>query len=259
MKIATYNVNSIKSRIGLLMDWLKRRQYDVDVLCLQELKVVDNLFPYDEFSKVGYQSAVFGQKTYNGVAICSRREMSNVVRGFGVSDFDNQSRFIMAEISGLTVCCIYAPHGDLRGTNKFEYKMKWYDAFRNFIKDRLQLSKTLLCGDFNVALQDIDVYDSDILKDTIGTMPEERQALQTIINLGFVDTVRMLHPNEKLFTWWDYTGGAVWKNEGMRIDYILCSEDLKGAIKSADIDTWPRRRHTPTPSDHTPVIIELDV
>lgn len=257
MKIATYNVNSIKSRVGLVTEWLKRRQIDIDVLCLQEIKTVNEAFPYREFEQLGYRSFVSGQKTYNGVAICTKIEPDGVVTEFGISELDEQKRLILAYIKGLNIISVYAPHGDLRGTEKYHYKLKWYEMFKRYLLESQNGKAMVLAGDFNVALTDNDVYDPVALTDTIGTMTEEREAVIEILKLGFVDTFRHIHKEQRQFTWWDYTGGAIWKNEGMRIDYVFCSRSLLSKLKDVEIDLWPRRRRTPTPSDHTPVVAEF--
>jgi exodeoxyribonuclease-3 len=259
MKIATYNVNSIKSRLGLLIQWLEKRGGDIDVLCLQELKVTDEAFPYGEFERLGYNCTVSGQRAYNGVAICSKTRPQWVIKNFGVAELDGQKRLIAANINGIVLYSVYAPHGDERGSEKFNYKLRWYEALRGFLSQQSQDLPTLLAGDFNVALNDLDVYDPVALEDTIGTMKEEREALKKVLQMGFIDSFRHLHPEQRGFSWWAYTGGAVWKDQGMRIDYILCSAPLVKCLKSVEIDQWPRRRRTPIPSDHTPVIAEFAI
>ncbi len=257
MKIASYNVNSIKSRLGLVVQWLQRRSCDIDVLCLQEIKTVDEAFPYKDFESLGYVCAVSGQKAYNGVAVCSKVRPEHVVREFDVAELDEQKRLIAVTIGGIDIYSVYAPHGDLRGMDKYYYKQRWYEAFKAYLSRQPEQRGIVLAGDFNVALTDMDVYDPVLLKDTIGTMDEERLALMDIVNMGFTDTFRHIHKEERQFSWWDYSGGAVWKDEGMRIDYIFCKGNLSEKIKEAEIDLWPRRRRTPTPSDHTPVIAEF--
>lgn len=159
------------------------------------------------------------------------------------------------KIWGIEVYSIYAPHGDLRGLEKYYYKLKWYKAFIEFIKSRRL--PVVLAGDFNIAPEDIDVYNPEILCDTIGTMAEEIEQIKNLVSIGFIDTFRHLHPDSKMFSWWDYTGGDVWKDHGMRIDYIFCSHSLRDSIKGSTIDTWPRKRKTPILSDHTPVITDF--
>jgi Exonuclease III len=155
----------------------------------------------------------------------------------------------------------YSPHGDLRGGEKYYYKLDWYKHFINFLKENFDFEnqKIILLGDLNIALEDIDVYDPVLLTDSIGTMPEERELLRQLLNLGLIDTFRYLYPNKQQFTWWDYIGGAIWRNEGMRIDYILVSKPLLQYIKDVEVDLWPRRRRSPKPSDHAPVILDLEI
>ena len=257
MKLCTFNVNSIRARMGLLSEWLKQRG-DIDVLCLQELKTVDAGFPADAFLALGYSCRAFGQKAYNGVAICSRTEPASVKIGFGDPPMDTQSRIISAVYGGLRVINVYAPHGGFRGDEKFAYKLRWYDALLGYLKSELRPEDdVILTGDLNVAMGDIDVYDPVLLKDAIGTMPEERAALTRILDFGFVDAFRHLYPDQRQFTWWDYAGGAVWKDEGMRIDYVLCTRPLISRLKSVEVDMRPRKRRSITPSDHTAVIVEF--
>ena len=257
MKIATHNVNSIKARKELLFQWLEREK--VDVLCLQELKQEEKNFPFEEFGKMGYHCEVFAQKTYNGVCICSKQKPDEVVRGLGDPHMDEQKRVISALFGDLWIINVYAPHGDVRGTEKFYYKLKFYDKFLEFLKSRFSPDqRIIMVGDFNVAVEDIDVFDPELLRDTIGTMPEEREAFKRILEWGFVDAFRYLYPDKVQFTWWDYIGGMVWKDKGMRIDYILVTEPLKDKVKDVYVDMWPRKRRTPKPSDHAPVIGVLE-
>ena len=257
MKIATHNVNSIKARKDLLFQWLEREE--VDILCLQELKQEEKNFPFEEFSKIGYHCEVFAQKTYNGVCICSKQKPHEVIKGFGDSYMDEQKRVISALFDDLWIINVYAPHGDMRGTEKFYYKLKFYEKLLEFLKSRFSPNqKIIMVGDFNVAVEDIDVFDPELLRDTIGTMPEEREAFKRILEWGFVDTFRYIYPDKVQFTWWDYIGGMVWKDKGMRIDYILVTEALKDKVKDVYVDMWPRKRRTPKPSDHAPVIGVLE-
>ncbi len=260
MKVCTYNVNSIRARSELVTRWLEKRTADLDVLCLQELKVVDELFPHHLFQPAGYQCYPFGQKTYNGVAICTRHPLTTVHYGFKDPQWDEQKRLMWGATEMLTIVNVYAPHGDIRGTEKYFYKLRWYERFRDFLNTTFHPDQPLIvAGDFNVALEDKDVYDPDALRDTIGTMPEEREALRSILEWGLIDTFRFLYPDQQQFTWWDYIGGAIWKNAGMRIDYIFCTRPLLPALQEVEVDLWARRRRKPTPSDHAPVIATFDL
>jgi len=253
IKIATYNVNSIKARKELLFRWLDREP--VDILCLQELKQEEDNFPYGEFEARGYSCEVFSQRTYNGVCICSRLPVEEVRKGFGDEYFDAQKRIISAYTGGMWIINVYAPHGDHRGTEKFYYKLAFYRRLLSYLKENFSPQDPLcMVGDFNVALEDIDVFDPELLRDTIGTMEEERKALRDILAWGFTDAFRYLYPSKVQFTWWDYIGGMIWKDKGMRIDYILITEPLKDRIRDVYVDLWARRRRTPKPSDHAPVV-----
>ncbi|MFQ6037743.1 MAG: exodeoxyribonuclease III [Candidatus Aminicenantales bacterium] len=259
MKISTFNVNSVNARKDLIQDWLKHRGEDIDVLCLQEIKCIDEQFPAEPFTRKGFSCAVFGQKGYNGVAVCSRIPIKDVKMGLGDPEWDEQKRVLTIAIDRLSVINVYAPHGGLRGEEKFTYKLDWYQKFLKTLDKRYSPEDPLiLVGDFNVARDDLDVYDPQALADTIGTMAEEREAFQALLAWGLSDAFRHLHPNERSFTWWDYIGGAIWRNEGMRIDYILCTRALLDRVKEVEVDLWPRRRRSPAPSDHAPVIATLE-
>ncbi|MCI4626978.1 MAG: exodeoxyribonuclease III [Candidatus Magnetoovum sp. WYHC-5] len=261
IKVCSYNVNSIKSRLLLLTDWLHKRNSDIDVLCLQELKVTDDNFPYEEFQQLGYSCEVYGQKTYNGVAICSKLPLSNAWKGFGTiaEHINEQRRIISVSVADkFTLLNVYAPHGDERGNPKYDYKLTWYEHFISYLKDYLEANdKLVILGDFNITRDDLDVYDERALRDTIGTMPEERALIERVLQLGLIDTYRALYPQRRQFTWWSYMGGAVWKDQGMRIDYILVSKSLVSSITEVEVDMWSRKKKTPKPSDHAPIIASL--
>jgi exodeoxyribonuclease-3 len=260
MKICTFNVNSIRVRTDLIAQWLNHRDQDLDVLCFQELKTVADTFPFDDFEKMGFACEVFGQKAYNGVAISSRFPMKDIRKGWGDATWDEQRRFIAAKIQGIDIVNIYAPHGGLKGEEKFAYKQEWYQKFIRFLDETYSPKDPLLVvGDMNVARSDMDVYDPSALNGAIGTLAEEREAFQNLLDWGLEDVFRHLYPERNQFTWWDYIGGAIWKNEGMRIDYALCTKPLLTRIKEVEVDIWPRRRKSPKPSDHAPVIVNLDV
>lgn len=259
MKICTFNVNSIRVRKELITDWLKHREQDIDMLCFQELKSVDEGFPSTDLEQLGYACEVFGQKTYNGVAICSRLPIESTQRGFGDKKWDEQSRLITVKTKDAILINIYAPHGGLRGEEKFDYKLRWYGQLADLLDSSYSSrDPIIIVGDFNVAREDKDVYDPELLKDAIGTMPEERQAFEKLLNWGLIDVFRYLFPDRIQYTWWDYIGGAIWKDKGMRIDYVLCSEPIVNRVKDIEIDLWPRRRRSPKPSDHAPVIVTID-
>ncbi len=258
MKIATFNVNSIKARKDLLMQWLDRE--DIDVLCLQELKQEEKNFPYKDFEERGYHCEVWAQKTYNGVCICSKIPMDNVRKGFGDDYFDQQKRIISAVIGDLHVINVYAPHGDVRGSDKYHYKLEFYQKLIDHLSTHYSPEdKICMVGDFNVAKEDIDVYDPELLRDSIGTMKEERDAFRRVLEWGFIDAFRYLYPDKVQYTWWDYIGGMIWRDKGMRIDYILITNPLKETLRDVYVDLWTRKRRTPKPSDHAPVVGVFEV
>ena len=239
MRIATWNVNSLTARLQHVLDWLIANP--VDVLCLQELKMTDDKFPLDVLKSAGYEAAVFGQKTYNGVAILSLAPVRDVVKNItGFSD--DQSRVIAATVetpSGpLRVVNGYFVNGQAPGTDKFEYKMKWLDALRDSLRQELVANPDLvLLGDFNIT-------------------PEERQHFRQLLELGLTDAFRMFEQPEKSYSWWDYRMLGYQKNRGLRIDHILVSESLVPSVKGCVIDRVPRKWEKP--SDHAPVVLDLD-
>jgi len=238
---------------------LAHRDHDIDILCLQELKVTNEFFPLEEFEKLGFQCSVFGQKAYHGVAICSKYPLRDIKTGFGHKDWDEQKRFTSVKVADLTLINVYAPHGGVRGEPKFDYKQGWYKHLLNYLDQHYSpQDPIILCGDLNIAHSDLDVYSPEALADTIGTMSEERALLQALLDWGFCDMYRILHPEEKQFTWWGYMGGAIWKDAGMRIDYVIGTDPLKDKITALEVDMWPRKRRNPTPSDHAPLIATIN-
>ncbi len=252
-KVSTYNVNSIRARKELLFNWLQRE--NIDILCLQEIKAEEKDFPFLNFGALGYKCYVKGQKAYNGVAICSKLHLDEIITKTGIQTLDKESRIIVGKVKDTWIVNTYFPHGDVRGSQKFRYKMDFYKAFIEFVRSNFTPEdRIVLLGDMNVALEDIDVFDPTLLRDTIGTMQEEREALRSILEWGFIDAFRFLYPTKIQFTWWDYIGGMVWKDKGMRIDYILITKPLIKDLVDVYVDMWARKRKTPKPSDHAPVI-----
>ena len=257
MKITTWNVNSLTVRLPQVLDWLAANP--VDALCLQELKLSDDKFPLQALAEAGYHSAVFGQKTYNGVAILSRtpaQDVSKNIRGFS----DEQSRVIAATLTGpggdVRVVNGYFVNGQAPGTDKFDYKMKWLDGLRHWLAEELAAHPRLvLVGDFNITVDDRDTYDPEGLRETIHHTTEERQHFQALIDLGLTDAFRMFEQPEKSYSWWDYREFAFRRNRGLRIDHILVSQALKPGVTSCVIDKLPRKNERP--SDHVPVTVEL--
>ena len=257
MQIATWNVNSLTVRLPQVLDWLAANP--VDALGLQELKLVDEKFPHDALREAGYQAAVFGQKTYNGVAILSRTPLRDVVRNIP-GHSDEQARVIAATLDTpegpLRLVNCYFVNGQEPGSEKFAYKMLWLAALHRWIGEEMQAHPRLvLVGDFNVTPEDRDSFDPVGLKDTIHHTVEERAHFQALLQLGLTDTYRLFEQPEKSYSWWDYRMLGFQKNRGLRIDHILVSEALRGSVKACTIDRAPRKN--PQPSDHTPVVITL--
>lgn len=257
MKISTWNVNSLAVRLPQVLDWLATNP--VDALCLQELKLSDEKFPFKELEAAGYHSVAFGQKTYNGVAILSRtpaRAVTKNITGFT----DEQSRVIAATLDTpdgeVRVVNGYFVNGQAPGSEKFAYKMKWLDRLRAMLRDELAAHpRMVLLGDFNITVDDRDTYDPEGLRETIHHTTEERQHFQALIELGLTDAFRMFEQPEKSYSWWDYREFGFRRNRGLRIDHILVSEALKPQVKSCVIDRLPRKNERP--SDHAPVTVEL--
>ncbi len=251
MKIATWNVNSLKVRLPHLLDWLSTQP--VDVICLQETKQQDADFPYNELQAAGYNCAFSGQKTYNGVAILSREQISDVQ--YGIPNFDDeQKRVIAATIGGLRVVCVYIPNGQSLDSDKYQYKLKWLKALDVWLRDELlKYPKLVLLGDYNIAPEDRDVHDPVAWQGNVLVSEPERAAFQGLLQLGLRDAFRLFEQPEKSYSWWDYRMMAFRRNMGMRIDHILISPALQ--CSACHIDKSPRKLERP--SDHTPVIADI--
>jgi exodeoxyribonuclease-3 len=254
MKLATWNINSLSVRLPQVLDWLQTNP--VDVLALQELKLTDDKFPAAALQEAGYHAECFGQKTYNGVALLSRAPIAQVVRNIPGFD-DDMARVISGEVGGVRVVGAYFPNGQAPGTDKFEYKMHWLKGLRDWL--RLELEKhprLVLMGDYNITFDDADVWDPVGLKDTIHCTEDERYQLRALVALGLVDAYRLFPHPPKSYSWWDYRDMAFRRNRGMRIDHILVSSALKDKVRACEIDRAPRKNERP--SDHAPVVLELD-
>ncbi len=250
MKIATWNVNSIRARLERLLAWLQKVR--PDVLCLQELKATDEVFPHDAIREAGYHAAVHGQKTYNGVAILSRVEPCNVNPGLPGLD-DPQARLVSAEIDGVTIFSAYIPNGDTVGSEKYSYKLRWLESLREHLATRFSPDKPLLlCGDFNVTRDDKDVARPAEWGNSVLCHRSVRRAFEPLLEWGLTDVFRQHHPEGGLYSWWDYRRLGFPKNDGLRLDYILATESLAGRCTTAEIDREERKG--PKPSDHAPVV-----
>ncbi len=255
MKIATWNVNSIRARKQHVVDWLDAVQ--PDVLCLQELKVADEDFPHEDIQECGYQAAVFGQKTYNGVAIVSRTAPSHVVRGMDDDEDDPQARLISADIDGVTVLSAYFPNGGEVGSEKFEYKLRWMGRLRETLQSRFdpKVDQVALCGDFNVAPHDDDIGRPKEWRSSVLACDAVREALEDVASFGLQDVVRPFHPTGGVFSWWDYRGRGFERGNGLRIDHVYGTAKLAARIVGAVVDREQRAQKSP--SDHAPVMVEL--
>ncbi len=253
MKLATWNVNSLRVRLPHLLDWLASAR--PDVMCLQETKLEDASFPLAEIQAAGYQAVYCGQKSYNGVAILARAAPGEVRHG--IPDFtDDPRRVIAATIDGVRVVCLYAPNGQAPGTDKYAYKLRWYEACAGWLAQELRKHPRLaVLGDLNVAPEDRDVHDPKRWQGQIHVSEPERAAMRVVVDLGLADAFRLFPQPEKLFSWWDYRLLAFQRNWGLRIDHILLAPQLAAKCVGCTIDTEPRKRERP--SDHAPVIAEV--
>jgi exodeoxyribonuclease-3 len=258
MRIATWNVNSIKQRLDNVAAWLSARQ--PDILCLQETKCVDAAFPREAFEALGYNVAIHGQKAFNGVAFLSKLPFDEVTPGLLGDDTDVQARFLEALVSTSTgvvrVACLYLPNGNPPETEKYAYKIKWMNRLLAYAHERLALEEPLiLAGDFNVIPAEADVYNPAAWTGDALFLPQTREKFRALANLGLTDAVRAVSDAPGLYTFWDYQAGAWQKNQGLRIDHLLLSPQAADGLIGAGIDrhvrAWER------PSDHVPVFVDL--
>ena len=256
MKLATWNVNSIRAREERLLRWLEATA--PDAVCLQELKVTNEAFPFEALRAAGFHAAVHGQKTYNGVAILSRLEPEKVERGFGDDGDDVQSRLITARIAGVHVVCVYVPNGAEVGCEKWAYKLEWLKRLRGWLDRRFEKTDLVaLCGDINVAPEARDVHDPEAWEASVLCHPDARRAFVEVRAWGLQDSFRLHHEDPGFYSWWDYRMLGFPKNRGLRIDHIDLSEPLAGRCTGTSIDRNERKGKQP--SDHAPVVVELDV
>jgi exodeoxyribonuclease III len=266
LKIATWNVNSIRSRLTHVLDWLEATS--TDVLCLQETKVVDADFPRSPFEEGGYHLYTFGQKSYNGVALISRVPLQDVTCGFAplleamqiapnARQFDEQKRVITGLVTpGFRIVNLYVPNGSSVGSEKYDYKLRWFQVLAQYLESfKSEGLPILMCGDFNIALEDRDIYNPDNKASHIMSSPLEREALQRILDLGFADVFRKFTKESGHYSWWDYRAASFQRDMGWRIDHHYLTPELYQKAVACTIDKAPRS--LPQPSDHTPVIVEL--
>lgn len=256
MKIATFNVNSVRAHAQNILDWI--HNFSPDVILMQEIKCQNNAFPYSVFEDEGFNIKILGQKSYNGVAILSKYSIEDIVYGLPTFKEDDNARYIEAVVDGrYKVASIYAPNGNPIGTSKFDYKLEWMKHFQTYIKTLLNNDEALfLGGDFNVALTDKEIYNPKAFIDDAIAQPESRNAMNDLFSLGFVDAYRLFYPdNDKAYTYFGYRGNCFLKGYGILIDYFLVNEKAKSFIIDAGIDTTPRGNLKP--SDHAPLWIEV--
>ena len=253
MKLATWNVNSLKVRLPQVLEWLAARQ--PDVVCLQETKLEDKAFPRMELEAAGYQAAFSGQKTYNGVAILARKQPQDVVTG--IPGFvDEQQRLVAATLDGMRIVCAYFPNGQSVGSDKFDYKMRWIAALTAWLREELARHPRLaLLGDYNIAPEARDVHDPQAWEGQVLFSEQERAAFRVLLDLGLKDAFRLFEQPEKIYSWWDYRMMAFRRNMGLRIDHILLSAPLAAECTACGVDKAPRKAERP--SDHAPVMAEL--
>ncbi|MBO8231541.1 exodeoxyribonuclease III [Prochlorococcus marinus str. MU1402] len=264
MLIATWNVNSIRARLSQIIDWIN--QVKPDILCLQETKVQDNNFPIEAFEKLGYTVEVYGQKSYNGVAIISKIKAENVKKGFfgcmesdqDIEVFLDQKRLISADINGIKIINVYVPNGSSLESDKFTYKINWLNCLASFL-DEQEKNGELIClmGDFNIAPTALDIHDPNKYEGVIMASEMERNALNNVLKERLIDSFRIFEKNSGHWSWWDYRNNAYELNKGWRIDHIYISKELSSQLKSCVIDSSPRENLRP--SDHAPVMIDLNL
>ena len=253
MRLAAWNVNSLKVRLPHLLDWLAEQK--PDALCLQETKLEDHNFPRAEIEAAGYQVAFSGQKTYNGVALLARSPIDDVVCG-NPRFPDEQKRLIAGTVDGVRVICAYMPNGQAVGSDKYAYKLNWLNGLEAWLKEELASHPQLaLAGDFNIAPEDRDVHDPQAWAGQILCSDAERAAFRRLLDLGLKDSFRLFPQPDKTFSWWDYRMLGFQKNLGLRIDHVLLSPPLAERCTAAGVDRAPRKRERP--SDHAPVFADL--
>ncbi|MBL78623.1 MAG: exodeoxyribonuclease III [Nitrosomonadaceae bacterium] len=255
MRVATWNVNSLKVRLPQVINWLEINQ--PDVLCLQETKTQDENFPKDAILDAGYHPIYSGQKTYNGVAILSKRMSGSFVAT--IPNFiDSQKRVLAATYEDIRIICIYVPNGQSIDSEKFQYKLGWLTALNKWLQDELiKYPKLILLGDFNIAPEDRDVHDPKLWEGKVLCSTSEREAFMALLKLGLVDSFHLFDHPDRSYTWWDYRMMAFQRNMGMRIDHILLSHKLSDNCTNCIIDKEPRNNERP--SDHTPVMVDFSI
>lgn len=254
MRIASWNINSLRRRQDRLFPWLETTK--PDIVCLQETKCPDELFPALALQAAGYHAAYHGEKSYNGVAILARTKPHNVRPSLCDEVVDPQARVIAASIGDIRVFSVYAPNGQTVGSSAYQYKLEWFRRLRDCLNNE-KSTDAIVCGDFNIAPADIDIYDPDLYRGALMCSDAERNAFRQLCDVGFKDTLRIHHKEGQLFTWWDYQMRAFEKNRGVRLDAILATQALATRCTASGIDIEMRKGNEP--SDHAPVWAEFDL
>jgi exodeoxyribonuclease-3 len=254
VKLVSWNINSVRAREARLVAWLAKTQ--PDVLCLQETKVEDATFPTAVFTSAGYELALFGQKSYNGVAIASKTPLVDVTRGFGDDEPDDEARVIAATIGDTRVINVYVPNGQELGSDKYAYKLAWYRRLRRYLdRTATPTTKLVLVGDMNVTADDRDVWSPAQWAGKIHCSPDERAALAEVVAFGLVDVFRVHNPEGGVYSWWDYRGVSFFKNQGLRIDFIFATKPVADACTACVVDRDARKGQDA--SDHAPVVATI--
>ncbi|NLE85259.1 MAG: exodeoxyribonuclease III [Myxococcales bacterium] len=254
MRLASWNVNSIRARFELVVEWL--REHQPDALCLQETKVADHEFPTETFQRLGYEVARCGQRTYNGVAILSRHPIEDVQVGLVGAEPDDDKRLIAGTVAGVRLLSAYVPNGKALDSPSYEEKLRWLERLRETLDRRYRpQQELLLCGDFNIARDERDVFEPERMQGQLFFSAAEHAALERVLAFGLVDAFREVEPEGQHFSWWDYRAGAFRRNRGLRIDYAFLTEPLARRLAGCWMDKAARAKDKP--SDHVPVVVDL--
>ncbi len=254
MRIATWNVNSIRARLDAVLLWLQAQE--PDVLCMQETKCTDDVFPYEAFEQAGYHAAHHGEKTYNGVAILAREPLEDIVLGLPDDDDDAQKRVVAATVNGVRLLNLYVVNGQSVGSEKYAYKLEWLDRVLDYLATEFDPEgPVVVTGDFNITRDDRDVYDPEAWREKILCSTEERQYLEALIEMGYTDAVRESYPQGGVYTWFDFRTRGFERGRGLRIDHFFLSPPATRRFEVAEVDLEERGKEKP--SDHAPVVITL--
>ncbi|MCB9882136.1 MAG: exodeoxyribonuclease III [Planctomycetes bacterium] len=255
MRIATWNVNSVRARLHSVIPWLERER--PEIVCLQEIRCTDDQFPEEPFTDLGYQVRTHGQKGRNGVAVLSQRTIEDVFRGLPDEEEGAEARILGVTIEDWMILNLYVVNGEAVGSEKFDHKLAWMERVTSFCEEHYDLSeKVLVTGDFNVTFDDLDVYDPEVWHEKILCSTKEREALERFRAMGLVDGLRHFHPEGRTYTWWDYRKGAFRRDLGLRIDHMLLSPPALAACRSIEVDKSSRKDDRP--SDHAPVVATFE-